>query len=153
MIATMTIGKQGQSKIAARRRPALRRCTAGAAVVEFALVAPLLLAMLMGVLSYGGYFWMAHSLQQAANDAARATIGGLDQAERRVLARDRAETMLVQSGGIEPDRTVVALTEQGDIVTVEVSYDASQSVFMKLPLVPMPDPLIRRRAAITRAGL
>ena len=131
----------------------LRRCSAGVAVVEFALLAPLLLLMLLGILSYGGYFWMAHSLQQAANDAARATIAGLDSDERRLLARQRAEALLARNDGIAPGRSVVDLSEQGDIVTVELSYDASDSVFMRLPLVPMPDAVIRRRAAITRSGL
>ncbi len=132
---------------------ALARATRGVAAVEFALLAPLLALMLMGILSYGGYFWMAHALQQAANDAARATIAGLDRDERQALARARAATVLSSHGGMSADDAVVALDEQGEVVSVEVSYDASQSVFMRLPLVPMPDAVIRRRAAITRAGL
>jgi Flp pilus assembly protein TadG len=65
---------------------ALSREERGAAIVEMALVLPLLLALLMGVLVYGQYFMLAHSVQQAANDGARAAIVGLDAADRRVVA-------------------------------------------------------------------
>src|SRR3546814_19456555 len=56
----------------------LAREERGAAIVEMALVLPLLLALLMGVLVYGQYFMLAHNVQQAANDGARASIVCLD---------------------------------------------------------------------------
>ncbi|WEK41764.1 MAG: TadE/TadG family type IV pilus assembly protein [Candidatus Sphingomonas colombiensis] len=54
--------------------------------MEFALLAPILLAVLLGVLGYGQYFLLAHSAQQLANDSARATIAGMSAAERLGLA-------------------------------------------------------------------
>ena len=32
----------------------------GNAAIEFALVAPVFLLFVMGIVSYGGYFWLAH---------------------------------------------------------------------------------------------
>ena len=64
----------------------LARGERGAAIVEMALVLPLLLALLMGVLVYGQYFMLAHNVQQAANDGARASIVGLDAADRSAVA-------------------------------------------------------------------
>lgn len=63
-------------------------CARGVAMVEFALVAPLMLLILFGIIAYGGYFWRAHALQQLANDAARGAIAGLTPTERASLARD-----------------------------------------------------------------
>src|SRR3546814_1825318 len=54
----------------------------GAVIVEMALVLPLLVTLLLGLVCYGQYFLIAHSVQQIANDAARATIGGLTSDER-----------------------------------------------------------------------
>src|SRR3546814_9175157 len=53
----------------------------GAVIVEMALVLPLLVTLLLGLVCYGQYFLIAHSVQQIANDAARATIGGLTRSE------------------------------------------------------------------------
>ena len=44
--------------------------------MEFAIVAPVLVMLVFGILMYGGYFLMAHSVQQLANDAARARRWG-----------------------------------------------------------------------------
>jgi Flp pilus assembly protein TadG len=49
-----------------------RRDEAGAAVIEFALVVPLLLAVLMGVLEFSNYFRVQISVSQAAREAARS---------------------------------------------------------------------------------
>jgi Flp pilus assembly protein TadG len=54
--------------------------------VEFALVAPLLLMLVAAILAYGSIFATSISLQQMAAEAARATIGGLSDAERQTLA-------------------------------------------------------------------
>src|SRR3546814_14346285 len=77
----------------------LAREERGAAIVEMALVLPLLLALLMGVLVYGQYFMLAHNVQQAANDGARASIVGLDAADPRAVANRPVATTLPALGG------------------------------------------------------
>ncbi|MEG2314200.1 TadE/TadG family type IV pilus assembly protein, partial [Brevundimonas sp.] len=54
----------------------------GSIAVEFALIAPILLFMMIGMIVYGGWFWLAHSVQSLAYESARASLGGLDAAER-----------------------------------------------------------------------
>ncbi|MFZ5617034.1 MAG: TadE family protein, partial [Pseudomonadota bacterium] len=54
----------------------------GASAVEFAIVAPVLLAMLLGMLAYGIYLSADHSVRQLAADVARETIAGIDDEER-----------------------------------------------------------------------
>ncbi|HOZ28298.1 MAG TPA: pilus assembly protein [Hyphomonadaceae bacterium] len=55
--------------------------------VEFALIAPFLLLLVAAILAYGSIFATSLSLQQIAAETARATIGGLSDAERKTLAQ------------------------------------------------------------------
>lgn len=125
----------------------------GTAVTEFALVAPLLLIILLGIIGYGGFFWRAHSLQQAANDGARAAIAGLTATERQSLAQSTVNADLTALAGLQPSRATTNVQESGDTLTVQLSYDASNDTIFKLGIVPMPSPVISRKAAIKLGGL
>lgn len=57
--------------------------------VEFALIAPFLLLLVGAILAYGSIFATSLSLQQIAAEAARATIGGLSDGERKTLAQNK----------------------------------------------------------------
>jgi Flp pilus assembly protein TadG len=46
----------------------------GSAAVEFALIGPILIAVLLAAVVYGGWFLMAQSVQSLASEAARASI-------------------------------------------------------------------------------
>jgi Flp pilus assembly protein TadG len=70
----------------------------GAAAVEFALVGPVFFLLLVGMIVYGAWFWMAHSVQSAVSEGARAAIAGLDAAEREQLAREVVEAQLKDLG-------------------------------------------------------
>ncbi len=59
------------SRIMGRRRAARRR---GAAVVEFAVVLPLLLTVLFGIIEYGWVFMVRQTLQTAAREGARLAV-------------------------------------------------------------------------------
>jgi len=131
----------------------LRHDANGVAAVEFALLAPMLLVILLGTLAYGGYFWIAHSIQQLANDAARTSLAGLTTAERRDIATATVASGLTRFAELSPDRTQVAVEEAGDWLIVRVSYDAAGSPFLNLGFVPLPDSTIRRRAAVVLGGL
>lgn len=74
-------------RIARPARPisAICRDDRGGVLIEAAFALPLMVALLMGILLYGCWFMTAHSLQQAANDAARAAVSGLTSTERRTL--------------------------------------------------------------------
>lgn len=130
-----------------------RRCRRGAAAVEFALIGPLLVVLLMGIVAYGGYFWVGHTVQQLANDSARAAIAGLDDAEREMLVRDCIETQLPRHGAFDPERTDIDIARTGNFLTVEVSYDATGSIFWAFErLLPMPSPVVERSATIRLGG-
>ena len=120
----------------------LAREERGAANVEMALVLPLLLALLMGVLVYGQYFMLAHNVQQAANDGARASIVGLDAADRSAVANRAVARSLQAVGGTHS----VAISETGEAITVAVTYTAPGDSLLRSSFVPSPGEVIRARA-------
>lgn len=124
----------------------------GAAAVEFALIAPFLIVLLWGIISYGGYFMTMHTLQQIANDAARAAIAGLDDTERLALARDSVKRQAVAYLGVGQAPTV-ALSNDGRLIRIDVRYDASQNPYWVFgTLFPMPSPNLSRSGAVLMGG-
>jgi Flp pilus assembly protein TadG len=124
----------------------------GVAVTEFALVLPPLAMLLLGILGYGQYFLLAHSVQQMANDAARATIAGLSTTERRTLANATVTSEVALLPNVKAGQYTVVVAETGDLVTVTVALDASTNPLMKMSFVPMPDPLIKRQGVVRQGG-
>ena len=126
------------------------------AAVEFALVFPLGLIFVCGLMAYGLYFSAAHSVQQLAADAARASVSGLDDAERVNIARAH----VASSGGSYPlldaqRLTVSAQPLAGDTTQfqVRVAFDAGElPIWVFSGLIPLPSKTIERTAIISRGG-
>lgn len=129
--------------------PRRTRCRReGVAAVEFALVGPILILLLIGIVVYGGWFMMAQSVQALASEGARAAVGGLDVAERDGLAR-REVTEAVRGVALNPDRTTIQVAEDDGRLRVVVVYDASDSAIMLLGgMLPRPPAVIRRSAVV-----
>jgi Flp pilus assembly protein TadG len=136
------------------RRPLDDR--SGASAVEFALIAPVLLVFLVGVLVYGLYFGAASSVQQLAADAARASVAGLTDEERAAIARQHVADGSRSYVLLDPARAAVSArpsTADPNLFEVAVSYDASTlSIWAFEGLIPLPSRTIRRSAAIQRGG-
>jgi Flp pilus assembly protein TadG len=133
-----------------RRRAADR---AGNAAIEFAIVAPILMVFLMGIVCYGGYFWMAHSLQQLSNDAARAAVAGLTSSERLSLAQSTFNTEIADYSTLNPSLATVNYQGTDQEFTISVSYNAATTPFwVAAKLLPMPSTTIVRSAAIRLGG-
>ncbi|MDM9623475.1 TadE/TadG family type IV pilus assembly protein, partial [Rhizobium sp. S96] len=62
--------------------------TRGAAAIEFAIVAPLFLLVVLTLIAYGIYLSAAHALQQLTADAARTAVAGLSEQERTQLVNN-----------------------------------------------------------------
>lgn len=120
----------------------LTRGERGAAIVEMALVLPLLLALLIGILVYGQYFMLAHNVQQAANDGARASIIGLDAADRRAVAGRAVARSLHAIGGTHS----ITVSETTEAITVAVAFTVPQDSFLRSGFVPSPGNIIRAEA-------
>lgn len=109
----------------------MRSDEGGAVAVEFALIAPLLFALMFGTICFGYFFLLAHSVQQLAAEAARASVYGITDAERQTLAAD----YLQNSGSRFPVLDQQALQGTVDVlggaapsITVAVEYDLSSSI-------------------------
>lgn len=132
------------------------RTDSGAAAVEFACIFPVALIFFCGLLAYGIYFGAAHSVQQLAADAARASVSGLDNAERASIA----QAHVLASGGSYPllsgDRISVSahpLAADPSQFEVRVSYNSEDlPIWVLSGLVPLPDKTIERVAVIKRGG-
>lgn len=141
------------------RRYCLRRIQRderGAIAVEFALIFPVALVFFMGLLAYGIYFGAAHSVQQLAADAARASVAGLSDAERSSIVSGH----VAASGGSYPlldahRLSVVShsLADDPSQFVVRVTFDAVDLPIWALSgLVPLPDQSIQRVAVVRRGG-
>lgn len=125
----------------------------GAAALEFAIVGPMMVVMLLGICSYGGYFWISHSVQQLANDAARAAMGGLNSAERISLANSALSQEVGHYVWLKAAKANATVTSETNSLTVKISYDASDTPFWSMKgLVPMPSTTIARSATVRLGG-
>ena len=135
------------------KRRAFRRDESGAAAVEFAFVAPLLIFIMMGMTGWGGYFWMSHSVQQLANDGARAAIPGLSAAERASLAKAAVAAGAGDYAQLSADKVTTQVVDGNGRLTVKVSYNAANSfAFVARGLAPMPSDQIQREASVQLGG-
>ena len=136
-----------------RKRSGFRRDASGAVAVEFAFLAPILIFMMMGITGYGGYFWMSHSVQQLANDAARAAMPGLTAAERASLAQASVAAGAGDYAQLKASKVTTRVLDRDGRLTVRVSYNAADSfAFAAKGLAPMPSDQINRQASVQLGG-
>lgn len=128
----------------------------GTAAVEFAILCPVYLFLIMGMTAYGVYFGATHSVQQISADAARAAIPGISAAERVALAQGFVERNGHRYAFIDPARLSV---EVGDSAAgdgqfdVTVRYDASDlPIWGLFDGLAMPGQTIERGATIRIGG-
>ena len=128
----------------------------GTSAVEFALLAPVFILMMLGMIAYGIYFGASHALQQIAADAARTAVAGLDEAERRELAAAFVERNAAHYAFIDPARLSLELADSPvdpNQFVVAVSYDASQlPIWDLMPELFMPGATISRSSTIRLGG-
>jgi Flp pilus assembly protein TadG len=137
------------------RRPRRARSDVGAAAVEFALVMPLLMLLVFGMVQYGFYFWSAQGGASATREAARrAAVGDhVSCAAFQSDVRDRIDS-LGDAGDATITRTyakgpgnVAPGVQVGDVVTVSVEFD---SIDLGIPFIPFIDGGVVSQSADSR---
>lgn len=124
----------------------------GAAAVEFAIVLPLFLALLACMVVFGGWLWMAQTVQHMASEGARAAIGGLNTGEREALAR-AAAVSAARGSGLRPDALAASIAEEDGRIVVVIDYNTAGHPLMALAsLAPARPADMIRRTAIVRTG-
>ncbi len=95
----------------------------GQSVVEFALVFPVFILIVIGISEFGLYFWTSHVVQNASREGARfaAITSNLEVNDSRVI--DRVEMVLPDTGLVTAVTTTNTVTtcEGDDQVTVTVT--------------------------------
>ena len=116
---------------------------AGTAALEFGLVAPVFMMLVIGVLTFGLYFGALIAVTNAAAEGARASIAGLNDTERASLATSAATTTFA---GYAPflAQSYMKVAAQADPnnaqrFQVSVTYDFASFDILKISsLVPVP---------------
>jgi Flp pilus assembly protein TadG len=80
-----------------RRRRATRPDTRGAAAVEFALILPVLMLIVVGIINYGDMLSVRQSVSQAASEGARAAAVTTDS-DKAAAGRKAVDDALAAQG-------------------------------------------------------
>ncbi|SMH49808.1 TadE/TadG family type IV pilus assembly protein [Mesorhizobium australicum] len=129
----------------------------GTTAVEFAMIAPIFIAFMLGMTAYGIYFGAAHSVQQLSADAARVALAGISEAERKQLVaqyiqENSADYLFLRTEAVIAD--VSANATDPSQSNVSISYDArSLPIWNLYPPLPLPGQTISRTATIRIGGL
>ena len=119
------------------RRRSFRRDERGTAVVEFALIAPLLFLLLFGIIDFGRALDYYNQVTQLAGQGARAAAVNRNPDGTAITSGTSLQSQLVNQYTAQPQLKsgeIVCITQVpnqiGDPVTVKVSYH-----FTFLPLI------------------
>ena len=131
------------------------RDESGATAVEFAIMLPMFLALIFGIVVFGSYLTMVHGVQQLAAEAARTSVAGLSNAGRSTLANSYVASRIADYPLLDPAKVDVVATPSGldpNAYVVRVNYAASASFIFSLPFVPPLPQSISRSAVIPYGG-
>ena len=131
-------------------------CEKGTAALEFAIISPIFILVLMTLIAYGIYLSAAHSVQQITADAARTAIAGVTEAEREQLVNNYITQSTINDAFL--DRSKFTITVQPDPAnanqfTVSVAYDATNLPIWNLYSYALPGKTITRFATIRMGGI
>jgi Flp pilus assembly protein TadG len=136
-----------------RRLPS---CEAGAAALEFALVAPALILLVFAVIVYSLYFSAYLGIRQAAAEGARAAVAGLSTTERATLATARAQQVIGGYGSLLSGGGTPVVTAAGDGTgrfKVQVSYNIGGSAIMRYgAFLPLPSSTITSSVTVSNGS-
>jgi Flp pilus assembly protein TadG len=110
----------------------------GAAAIEFALVLPLLLALVLGAIDWGYYFFVEQVVVNAAREGAR--VGTLQsnatQADALNNAQSACTSFITQAGLNSAGATCTPSTGAGPSIVVTASYPTGSLTGFMNAIVP-----------------
>lgn len=125
----------------------------GVSAVEFALLAPVAIVLLVGTVAYGLLFSTHVSLQQLVAETTRATVGGLSATERDAIARQHVAHTLPRYRLLHGPSTSVSVEAHGGATEVAIHYDASgHPAYIFEGLLPLPSKSVTYRQVIRDGG-
>lgn len=135
-------------------RQTLRSCRRGSIAIEFAILAPVLIAVVFSIVAFGMVISINNALQQIVAEAARASVAGLSDTERDSLARAYITASAGAYPFIDPRKLAVSTSGlSGTAFRVSAQYDMSDSVAAGLmAALSLPAPSVSRSAVVQRGG-
>ena len=132
----------------------LMRCRRGSSAVEFAMVLPIFLTIVFGIVVFGSYLAVIHGVQQLAAEGARSSVAGMNELQRSSYATSFVMNNAATYPMIDSTKIAVnaATTPNTSVFVVTVNYDASNLFIYTLPFVPLPPKTIVRSAVIPYGG-
>ena len=128
----------------------------GVAALEFAIIAPAFLLMLLVMICFGAYLIFAHEVQELSSSSARSSVAGLNNTERNNLAQQFIANDVAQSAILTmADLTVQTATTGSPAIeySVTVSYNLKDTpIPMLASLVSLNLPNISRTSTIQFGG-
>lgn len=119
----------------------------GAAAVEFALVLPLLLLLIVGMVQFGRVYSMQIQLTGAANDGARyLSVNPTDAAGARTRTQNAAPNLGLTAGEIAVTATAPCTP------TNTVAVVASRVFVFNIPILPLPNLPLTGRGVMPCVG-
>lgn len=120
----------------------------GATVVEFVLVFPIVLFLVLGLIQYGYHYWALETTEASAREAARRLIVGTEPACTVAAAASHAEAPNV--GSAPPSVTyeygnATNTVARGVEVTVTVRIQS-----LDMGILPLPDAGVVEQSATSR---
>lgn len=116
-----TSGKFGRLSRAVTRAVRFGARRDGAAAVEFALVAPTLVLLLLALFEFGIFAWNRHSLEHATEEAARVVM-----TKTSVIDTEVATDIKARAASIPADDITATITQETigatTFVTLNVAY-------------------------------
>jgi Flp pilus assembly protein TadG len=114
------------------------------------------LVLALGILAYGIYLGAAHGVSQLAADSARASVAGLNDTERAVIAKDHVALHVGDFMLLSLEKVKVEAAPSANDVNqfqVIVRFDASDlPIWFMSNIIPLPAKTIERSASIKRGG-
>ncbi|MGC4122013.1 MAG: pilus assembly protein [Myxococcales bacterium] len=116
----------------ARHRQA--RNQQGASAVEFALVLPLLLLLVMGTIDWGYYFFTEQIVVNASREGARAgSLATLGDASSQASV---AAAQYLTRAGLDSSRATILATPRTDSIAVSITYPTGSLTGLSTSWVP-----------------
>lgn len=139
MVSTATHNanaKQAAKRLMRRRRRSLKVTTRrGAAVVEFAVVAPLLFALTLGMMEVSRMVMVKQLMVSASREGARlAVLPGTTSAEVVALVSQELTATSVNGVNIQVQPSNLATAGVGTPITVSLNVEASTVSWVPTPL-------------------
>jgi Flp pilus assembly protein TadG len=127
-----------------------------ASAVEFALVAPLIILLLFGLICFGTIENIYIGTQQLVSEAARASVAGVSDDERSQIVKTFVSNNVTAYSFLDSTKITVAslsLNSSPSTYQVSLTYDMSGSfIYQFRGLLPLPSPIVLRTAVVLNGG-